>query len=117
MSYGSLENHLYGHCINTKTPEVGDGATAVHYTDREPFTVVEVLSKTAIVLQRDLVLADKTKELGVGHQNWVITPDPEGYTVIATLRKNGKWITKGRGQKSGTRFLIGGRDYYYDWTF
>ena len=118
MYYGSLQNQVFANCKNTTTPEVGLGATAIWYSDRSVYTIVEVSkSGRSIVVQEDDVVADKSKPLGIGHQDWIITPNPNAPRIIVTLRSNGKWVIKGQGQKNGQRFLIGARDYYYDWTF
>jgi len=101
---------------NVKGPEpvVGMGATKYLYTDRHPYTIVEVISPKKIVVQADSTKADPDKPGGPGYQNWVITPNPDGYKETLTLRKDGKWRRVGESlQSSG--YLIGGRDYYYCW--
>lgn len=91
--------------------QVGQGATLVLWTDRHAYTVIAVSAsgKTA-TLQRDKAVHDKSKRGGMGHQNWLVTPDPGGVTIIARLGKKG-W------RSGGSKVLMGVRDEHYDWSF
>jgi hypothetical protein len=100
--------------------KIGDGVTFLHWTDRDPGTVAEIVTfKTG-------ARAGQIKAIGVRADNYVITsgseydgsaqyeitPDPDARVIYATLRKNGKFETKG-----GTRVAVGYRDRHYDPSF
>lgn len=99
--------------IESKTPVLGMGVTKLGWSDRSPYTIIEIHSTKEIVVQEDKsVRIDKN---GLSEQQeWEISSDPEGRTRILTLRKNGKWITKGVSLKNGDYWLIGERMRYYD---
>lgn len=110
---GSLVNMLADGAQEIEKPEVGMGATYIGWSDREPFTVVEV-SKTGhrIVVQADD--ARRTDSNGMSEcQSYEFTPNPNGHRVVATRRKDGSYRVKG-GQ---TRILLGVRQKYYDYSF
>ena len=54
MKTASLVNEIM---INSRTPEpvVGMGATRLMYSDRKPFTVVEVINSTTVVLELHII--------------------------------------------------------------
>lgn len=116
MRTGSLFNNLYGNGTQT-TPEVGMGATRLLWTDRVACTIIEVSkSGKQITVQRDK--ATRTDGNGMSDaQSYNYTSDPKGETSIYTLRKNGAWVRKGDGHKTGERLLIGTRREYYDFSF
>lgn len=116
MIHGSLINNICGNGINVVKPEINMGATEICWTDRHAFTIVEIINDKTIVVQRDDV--KRTDNLGMtDSQQWECTPNSNNNTYIVTLRKNGKWITKGQSLKDGTRWLIGSRMEYYDYCF
>lgn len=91
--------------------KVGTGATKIMWSDRHPYTVVEVISDRCLKLKADRsIRSDKNGmsesqnylyELGVGEE------------VIVTCRKDGTWR-----QKGGTQlFHIGTRREYLDYSF
>jgi hypothetical protein len=107
------------------------GATLIGWTDRDPYTVIEV-SKDGkrITVQADKAERDKTwkAEVSVGgfaghvsnnhSQRWTITRDTEGKTLRFSLRKSGRWVLVG--QKDGhhsTRITLGKRVKFYDMNF
>ena len=93
MRHGSLQNLLAG--STTEPITVGMGATRIGWTDRHPYTVIEVRSPKCLVLREDK--ATRTDNLGMSDcQSYEFNPDPDGRTVVVTLRKNGKWGGKGR---------------------
>jgi len=112
---GSLINNLQA---NSKqpVPKVGDGATMLMWTDRRPFTIIEVSkSGKTIKLQEDNAV--RTDKNGMSDcQSYEYTRNPDGAIYTATLRKNGKWVRKGDTVK-GTNFGIGYRDKHYDYSF
>ena len=97
------------------TPTVGMGATHLMWSDRQAYTIVEILSPKKIVVQRDTV--KRADQNGMSDaQSYEYTPNPEGYTRTITLRKNGKWIGEGETLK-GTPFALGYRREYHDFSF
>lgn len=89
---GSFINQMMGN--NSTLPEVGKGATQLHYTDRSCFEVVEVSEDGKTVKLEALnAVWDKTKEGGMGHQNWVFEPTGRFTTVVW---RNNAWRTKVR---------------------
>ena len=94
---------------------VGTGATELMWSDRNPYTVVEVLSPTRIVVKAD----DYKVISGSGHDGsaqYEYTARPDATPVILTLRKNGRWYPIGESIK-GTSYAIGTRRRYYDPCF
>jgi len=87
---------------------VGMGVTKLCWTDRLPFTVVEVVSSTRIVVQQDKVHRSD------GTDNY--EPDPTAERVTLTLRKDGKWHGRGMDMRSEP-YAVGFREYYYDPSF
>lgn len=88
---GSFFNQLMSN--NSSIPVVGEGATRMHYTDRSCYNVVEVSKDGKKVKLEDLrATHDKTKEGGMGHQNWVL--EPTGNFTIVVWRNNA-WRIEG----------------------
>jgi len=77
---GSFFNQLMSN--NSSIPEVGKGATQMHYTDRSCYEVLEV-SKDGKTVKMEALDAewDRTKEGGQGHQNWILKPTGRFLTV------------------------------------
>lgn len=96
-------------------PEVGMGCTRIMWTDKVPYTIVKVESDKRIVVQRDSVEAEPGEQQ-MGHQKWVIKPNPYGEVLILTKRRNGMWIERNKAM-SNYGFVVGHRRYYYDWSF
>lgn len=115
MAYGSLNNLIAG-SNPTITPEVGMGATHIGWTDREPYTVVEVVNADTIVVQEDNAKRVDTNGMSES-QSYEYTPNPDGRKVTVTRRKNGQWIAKGEPMKTGTKFVVGSRSKYHDYSF
>lgn len=95
------------------TPEVGMGATTGYGSDRYPYTVVEILSKRKIKLQ-----ADSFKRIdnnGMSEvQEYNFYRDVDGHTDVATLRKDGTWVSEHDPLKHGRRFWLGQRSAHFD---
>lgn len=88
---GSFFNQLMSN--NSSVPVVGKGATRLHYSDRSCYEVVEVSADGKMVKLEALTAKhDKTKEGGMGHQNWVL--EPTGNFCIVVWRHNA-WRIKG----------------------
>lgn len=108
MQKGSFLNRLLERDTET-IPEIGMGATELCYSDREPYTVIEIIAKNKIKVQADnYEPADKE----LMSNNWICTPNPEG--KIETLIKTKKgWKRLG----GCTYFRLGIRERYYDYSF
>jgi hypothetical protein len=108
--YGSLINKL-STGIASPAPQVGDGATEYCYSDRRVYTVIEVSTNGKKVTLQE----DSTRSIGEEYsQQWEITRNPEGSTVVVTLRSDGRW----KAMRTNFRvFRFGTRDYYYDYSF
>lgn len=89
---GSFINQMMGN--NTSRPEVGKGATLLHYTDRSVCEVVEV-SEDGMTAKLETLQAVHDKNLpgGIGHQNW--TFEQTGHFFEVVYRKNA-WYSVGR---------------------
>lgn len=121
---GSLVNHIYSRALSP-VPAVGDGATILSWTDRQPATVVEVLTvgKAQIVATREDGWK-RTDSNGLSEiQTYEYTPDPNGYlqhwklkaSGWVNVRKNpstGRWVET----KNGGVFF-GRREKYEDPSF
>lgn len=106
---GSLMNRI-GEQSAIVTPEIGMGATGFGYSDRYPYTVVEVKSKARIVVQSDF---------------YKLEPWPSGYGIEESYKADteGELITlvktaKGWKEFKGSmRFALGFRQAYSDPSF
>lgn len=92
-------------------PEVGMGATHVMFSDLQAYTVIEIISKREIVVQRNepfRVPSELKKEY-----SYVFSPNKNGKKVTITKRKSGEWR-----EKCGTdKFVVGVRQEYFDLSF
>jgi len=115
MTTGSLINNAMGQAQGA-VPEVGMGATELCYTDRRPYTIVEVVNEKTIMVQVDS--SRRTDSNGMSEcQEYEFTPNTSSNKIIVTRRKNGAWVIRGESMKGGTRFLIGHRSKYHDFSF
>lgn len=111
---GSFFNNL---AANSRypDPEVGMGVTKLNWTDRHPFTIVEVISAKRIVVHEDN--AERTDNLGMSEsQRYKFTPNPDAPRVILTKRKNGRWVEVGDSM-NGIPYAVGYRQKYHDYSF
>jgi hypothetical protein len=89
---GSFINQMMGN--NDILPEVGKGATELHYTDRTCYEVIEVsddyktVKLEALDAKVDPAFVGKTD---VGHQNWILEPTGRFLTVVWN---RGAWRAK-----------------------
>ena len=106
--YGNLTNRLMEGKQDI-VPEIGMGATKLSWSDRDPYTIVEIISKNKIVVQ-----ADEAENIGdvCYDQQWKITPNPNGHKTTLIQTKKG-WKVLG----GCTRFIIGRREKYFDYEF
>lgn len=108
-AYGSLQN-MTAQSPKDITPVVGMGATEILYTDRRPYTIIWVSPKgDRIRVQEDKAV--RTDDNGMSEcQSYRFEPDPEGRIVEVRKTKTGQW-----GKQS--KFVVGHRSYYYDYSF
>jgi hypothetical protein len=85
---GSFTNYLMGN--NSSTPEVGKGATLLSYSDRYPAEVLDVSADGKQCVIREMEHKAKPNSGGMGHQDWELTPNPNGYKRTLIYR-NGAW--------------------------
>ena len=112
--YGSLTNRIEEN-YNAIQPTVGMGVTEYGWSDRYPYTIIEVVNERTLRIQEDQAKLPKGDSI-FGRQDWIITPNPNGHIITITKRKNGKWKELGRSQGSNT-FGIGRRTKYHDPSF
>ena len=96
-------------------PEVGMGATKLNYTDRDAYTIVEVMpSRKRFVMVQDVATRVDTNGMSEAQQ-YTFTPgeDREDARVLVTLTKKG-WRVGGM---RGSKVLVGVRATYYDYSF
>lgn len=107
MRTGSLVNTLMA---STGTPKVGDGATVLMWTDREPATVIAVSpSGKTVTVQMDRYR--RTDANGMSEvQSYAYERNPAGEVLTFRLGKRG-W----RGRGGGVAF--GHREKYHDYSF
>jgi hypothetical protein len=119
INHGSLQNHLLSNS-NSVQPEVGMGATQISWSDRRPYTIVEVVSPKEIKVQQDNY--KRIDGLGMSEcQDYEFSPNPEAGITTLVLKKssrrpNGRWVQKGDGI-NGVNFLLGYRDCYFDFSY
>lgn len=114
--YGSLINSLYANSESTQEPQVGDGVTYLHWSDRSPGTI------TGITRFKTGARKGEVKGIIVQGDEWerVSGSAHDGsleVKFLVNLRKGGaefKLNKKGRFERNGTALALGGRDYYYD---
>lgn len=107
------------------TWSVGDGATAIGWSDRYAGTIVEAGPKR-IVWQEDKATLINRDELTVtpggfaahwkGVQRYEYEADPNGRRTVYTLRKNGRWVEMGAPFRSTAR-IVPGRNKHHDYNF
>lgn len=118
--YGSLQNHLAGQPNRPGEAEhewqVGDGCTALSWTDRRAFTVVEVISPTHIRIQRDKAHFTPGS-MGTSVDRYEAQPHED---KIDVKHGAGGWRIigpTGRYRKAGGERIIPGRSEYHDPSF
>ena len=110
--YGSLVNAI-GNQTKPLKPEVGMGVTELMYSDRHPYTVVEIISE-----KRIKVAPDDTKRIDENgcseSQEYEYIQNRNAPRIELFLNKWGRW--KRKGDSEGSTFLIGKREEFYDFT-
>lgn len=104
----------------TTEPEVGMGATLVMWTDRHPYTIVEVVRfksgqragevKGVFATRDDAVRTDSN---GMSEsQTYEFTTNPDAHREWFHKDKHGAFRSEG-----GTRLAVGVRGKYFDFSF
>ena len=116
MRHGSFQNMMLGGSKSATAPEIpaiGDGATLLYWTDRDPATVTRIEKIRG--RYRVYIRLDKATRLdsnGMSDaQDYEFTPDPDAREEECRFRK-GRWETTG-----GTAVAFGFRSKYYDYSF
>lgn len=111
MSAGSLIN-LMGDNSAAEDLKVGDGVTLVYWTDRQPFTVIDITkSGKTITIQEDN--AERVDSNGMSDaQSYEYSRNPEGRVLKARLTKRGFRVGGAQGNA-----VVRGRNKYYDYSF
>jgi hypothetical protein len=107
--YGSIVNRMMEGATEIK-PEVGMGATELMHSDREPYTIVEIKSANRILVQRDDYKRIDNNGMSESQQ-YEYTPNQKASKVELIKTKYG-W----KQFKGSTRYAIGYRNRYYDYT-
>ena len=85
---GSFQNQMMGN--NASEPKVGEGATILHYSDREPYEVIEVSEDGKKCVIR--TMNAKFIGSGYGDERYEYSSNPEGYTsTLEWNEKKGCW--------------------------
>ena len=110
---GSLVNHIYSNMTNTPNPKAGMGATELCWTDRHPYTIVEV-SKSGKTLwaTRDSVKVIRGS-IQDGSAEYEFTSNLDAPRTKYTFRKNGLFVRHGD-SITGSTLLVGKREEYHD---
>lgn len=90
---GSFMNWIMS--SNSSMPEIGMGATELHWTDRTPWEVIDISRDGKKVTIRSMShdALPEARQIGCGHQEWDIKPNPDG--EVRTLEwKWGAWRYK-----------------------
>lgn len=121
--------------MEEKTPQPGDGATIIGWTDRTAATIIAV-SKNGkqVTVQDDEATLLNGANSGepdalevypggfachtTGRQRWGLKPDPDGRTHRFSKRKSGRWVRVGdKDTGSGSRLDVTRHSHYYDFNF
>lgn len=115
----SLTNHLFSQ--SSADPEVGMGATLLHWTDRTACTVIAWDGKV-VTLQEDS--ATRTDSRGMSDsQDYAYAANPDGVIHYYRKDRKGCWsrvVANETGrlvQADGADLTIGRRDHYHDFSF
>jgi hypothetical protein len=114
MKNGSLTNHLLSNS-QSQSPQIGMGVTECLYSDRQAYTIINILSKTRIMIQKDI--ATRSDKKGMSElQEYTYARNEHGSTKTLSLRKDGRWRAQGEGNSSAV-YVLGLRDQFHDYSF
>jgi len=97
---GSFINQMMSN--NNSLPVVGQGATEMHYTDRDCYEVVEVSADYKTVKLEALEAKPRVIPSPIGHQDWVFEPTGSFCTIVW---KWGSWKRKYKAIEFTKEFL------------
>lgn len=124
-SRGLWDSIYYANRSSFMDPQVGDGVTINHYTDRSACTVIE-RHGSRVLIQRDNAKRLTKPEIVPGgfaghcvnnhNIKYSYSRNYQGATHSFSRRKNGRWIRVGDKMKTGTEITMG-RHEFYDYNF
>jgi len=98
--------------IKIEGVKIGMGCTEILWSDREPYTVIEILAKNKIMVQADKAI--RTDKNGASEcQEYDFERNPNGTTYILTNSKKHGWHIAGTERV----FVMDYREKYYDFSF
>lgn len=115
--------------IEGTEPAVGVGITYNMYSDRQAYTIVEVVNEKKVIARRcnvklkeswkpEMVAGGFSAHCTNNHSQEYEYEDVEGNTLkVFTLRKNGKWYAEGENIKSYKPASMGMRKEFHDYNF
>lgn len=105
-------NRIITNNYESAKPEIGMGVTQICWSDRHPYTIVEIVSPKEIVVQSDR--SSRIDDRGMSDmQDYEYTPNPNAPRITLYNRyKDGHW----RERAGGTIYMLGRREEYYDYS-
>ena len=91
------------------SPQPGDRCAWRLWTDVEPCTVVARTAKTVTVRIDKAEVTEPAR--------WTISEDPDGRTLVFSLRKGGNWKLQGTSSREVGNSLVAGWRKFYDYGF
>lgn len=75
---------------NSTIPQIGMGATELHWSDRSPWEVIAIDKdgKGCIIRAMDVTAHPDAHKIGMGHQAWILTSNEYGHTRQLRWRHN-----------------------------
>lgn len=124
MTANVISQVMHSQVVGAPAPKVGDGLSVCMWSDRHAGTVVEVINPNLVAFTEDDAKADTTRPCPMGHQNWILTPQPDGHRQHAMCHKDGRWYVAKLGKhgrytvsKKSTPVAMGQKSHYHDWSF
>lgn len=113
----SMINRALSRCSDN--PELGGGATVLHWSDRFPATVIAIITYKSgprkglpkeVIVQHDTAVIVSGEEYD-GSAQYEYHRDEDGTMIAFTVRKDGKWRQK---NNYSPVVIFGTRDRYHD---
>lgn len=102
-------------CQTKNVPEVGMECTICIGSDSYPGEVMEVNGKSVVIREMDVKIIARDIKTTEAIYAW--ESDPDGELQTFTLRKNGRYVPKGKEMGCGTVLSLGKANYYRDPNF
>lgn len=110
--YGSLQNRIAENSRYPE-PEVGMGVTAMYWSDREPYEIIEVKDSRHITVR---AMGFKCLDYYAG--DWEVFTNPDGRVVNLFKTKSGQWRERiGKNGLGDIRYCVGHASKYEDPSF